>query len=332
MTASEPPAAVRAIPASGAYLAAHLAPFASWLADDRITEIMVNRPGEVWIEAAGTSGLVRVEAPAIDDRLIEQLAYQIARQTHQGINRERPVLAATLPDGARVQIIAPPATLRHWCLAIRRHRQIQLPLSAFSQGPIESVPTFAPDEQAARRNPLAFLADAVAARATVLISGGTSSGKTTFLNALLGEVPAGERVIVVEDTPEIQLAHPNAVKLVAVKGEMGEARLSTNDLLQASLRMRPDRIVLGELRGEEAVSFLRAINTGHPGSFSTIHANSPAAALEQLALMVMQTGLGLSHDETITYARSVIDIVVQLDRSGGQRRISDILICSSRAG
>ena len=115
--------------------------------------------------------------------------------------------------------------------------------------------------------------------------------------------------------------------LVAVKGEMGEARLSTNDLLQASLRMRPDRIVLGELRGEEAVSFLRAINTGHPGSFSTIHANSPTAALEQLALMVMQTGLGLSHDETIAYARSVIDIVVQLDRSGGQRRISDILIC-----
>ena len=312
---------------SGVYLAAHLAPFAPWLANDAITEIMVNRPGEVWIEAAGTSGLTRVAAPEIDDRLIEQLAYQIARQTHQGINRERPVLAATLPDGARVQIIAPPATQAHWCLSIRRHRQLDLPLAAFADGPISKTHGFAFDEEDARRDPVAFLSRAVAARATILISGGTSSGKTTFLNALLGEVPAGERVIVVEDTPEIRLTHANAVGLIAVKGEMGEARLSTNDLLQASLRMRPDRIVLGELRGEEAVSFLRAINTGHPGSFSTIHANSPLAALEQLALMVMQTGLGLSHDETIAYARSVIDIVVQLDRSGGQRRISDLLIC-----
>jgi type IV secretion system protein VirB11 len=107
---------------------------------------------------------------------------------------------------------------------------------------------------------------------------------------------------------------------------MGEARLSTDDLLQASLRMRPDRIVLGELRGSEAVSFLRAINTGHPGSFSTIHANSPEGALEQLALMVMQAGLGLSRSETIIYAKSVIDIVVQLDRQGGERRIGAIMV------
>ena len=149
---------------SGVYLAAHLAPFAAWLGDDLITEIMVNRPGEVWIEAAGTSGLKRIEAPAIDDRLIEQLAYQIARQTHQGINRERPVLAATLPDGARVQIIAPPATQHHWCLAIRRHRQLDLPLSAFSSGPIDKAQGFDLDRKAARRDPIAFLAKAVAAR------------------------------------------------------------------------------------------------------------------------------------------------------------------------
>ena len=153
-----------------------------------------------------------------------------------------------------------------------------------------------------------------------------SSGKTTFLNALLREVPAAERVILVEDTPEIRLTHANALGLVAVKGEMGEARLSTNDLLQASLRMRPDRIVLGELRGSEAVSFLRAINTGHPGSVSTIHANSPPGALEQLALMVMQTGLGLSREETIAYARGVIDVIVQLGRVGSERQIVDILV------
>ena len=311
----------------GAYLAAHLAPLARWLERDDLTELLVNRPGEVWIEAAGQGGMVRETTPDIDDRLIEQLAYQIARETHQGINRERPLLSATLPDGSRVQVIAPPATQRHWCLAIRRHRVVDVPLSAFSAGPLQPPAPPALDPAEARRDPVEFLRQAVAARATILISGGTSSGKTTFLNALIREVPAHERVIVVEDTPEIRLRHANSVGLVAVKGDMGEARLSTNDLLQASLRMRPDRIVLGELRGEECVSFLRAINTGHPGSVSTIHANSPAAALDQLALMVMQTGLGLTRDETIAYARSVVDVIVQLDRIDGRRTISDVLIC-----
>jgi type IV secretion system protein VirB11 len=314
----------------GVYLAAHLAPFQQWLARDEVTEILVNQPGEVWIEAAGVTGMTRIEAPEIDDRLLERLAQQIARETHQGINRERPVLAATLParefGGARVQIIAPPATRKHWALAIRRHRLVDVPLSAYDHGAIAAVTG---DEWRATdplADPITFLKRAVAARATILISGGTSSGKTTFLNALLREVSANERIILVEDTPEIRLRHANGLGLIAVKGEMGEAKLSTNDLLQASLRMRPDRIVLGELRGEEAVSFLRAINTGHPGSFSTIHANSPQAALEQLALMVMQTGLGLSRSETIDYARSVIDVVVQLDRSGGERRVSGVMV------
>jgi type IV secretion system protein VirB11 len=119
----------------------------------------------------------------------------------------------------------------------------------------------------------------------------------------------------------VQLHGPNDLGLIAVKGELGEALINTDDLLQAALRLRPDRILLGELRGKEAVSFLRAVNTGHPGSFSTIHANSTSGALEQLALMVMQSGLGLSRSETIDYARSVIDVVVQLGREGAQRRI-----------
>ncbi|MEO6716706.1 MAG: P-type DNA transfer ATPase VirB11 [Novosphingobium sp.] len=311
---------------SGVYLAAHLEPFAQWLDDDAVTEILVNRPGEVWLEAAGIRGMVRHDAPQVSDRLIERLAQQIARETHQGINRERPVLAATLPGGARAQIVAPPATRRHWAMAIRRHRLVDVPLRAYDHGalPVASDPDWRAADPAA--DPVAFLLAAVAERATVLISGGTSSGKTTFLNALLREVPAHERIVLVEDTPEIRLAHANSLGLVAVKGEMGEARLSTDDLLQASLRMRPDRIVLGELRGIEAVSFLRAINTGHPGSFSTIHANSPEGALEQLALMVMQAGLGLSRVETIEYAKSVIDVVVQLERRDGERRIGAIMV------
>lgn len=314
---------------TGVYLTAHLAPFAQWLEREDVTEIMINQPGEVWLEEAGKATLTRERAPAIDDRLIEHLAYQVARETHQGISRERPVLAATLPNGARLQIVAPPATQRHWALAIRQHRVRDVPLEDFGTGPLKTPGDASLDPKAARRDPLQFLKDAVAARKTILISGGTSSGKTTFLNALLRLVPLEERIILVEDTPEIRLHQPNALGLVAVRGEMGEARLTTNDLLQASLRMRPDRIVLGELRGEESVSFLRAINTGHPGSISTIHANSPQGALEQLALMVMQAGLGLDHEETITYARSVVDIIVQLDRRDGKRAIADIYICAA---
>jgi len=168
-------------------------------------------------------------------------------------------------------------------------------------------------------------------RKTILISGGTSTGKTTFLNALMREVPVEERVIVVEDTAEVQLHGPNDLGLIAVKGELGEALINTDDLLQAALRLRPDRILLGELRGKEAVSFLRAVNTGHPGSFSTIHANSTSGALEQLALMVMQSGLGLSRSETIDYARSVIDVVVQLGREGAERKIVAIEQLSAKS-
>ena len=179
-------------------------------------------------------------------------------------------------------------------------------------------------------DPIGFLREAVVERKTILISGGTSTGKTTFLNALLREVPVEERVIVVEDTAEVQLHGPNDLGLIAVKGELGEALINTDDLLQAALRLRPDRILLGELRGKEAVSFLRAVNTGHPGSFSTIHANSTAGALEQLALMVMQAGLGLSRSETIDYARSVVDVVVQLGRDGAERKIIAIEELSAR--
>ncbi|WBO23788.1 P-type DNA transfer ATPase VirB11 [Sphingomonas abietis] len=305
--------------AGGVYLDAYLAPLKPWLTREEVTEILVNRPGEIWVESAG-AGMQRIDLPEMDDRHLQRLAEQVARISHQGINREQPLLAAMLPDGARVQFVAPSATRAHWAMAIRRHRLVDLPLSAYDDGPLPTTQDLAamPDPVA---DPVGFLTQAVRRRQTILISGGTSTGKTTFLNALLGEVSPAERIVLVEDTPEIRLRHDNGLGLVAVKGELGEARIGTDDLLQAALRLRPDRIVLGELRGREAVSFLRAINTGHPGSFTTIHANSPGGALEQLALMVMQAGLGLDRRDTLAYARSMIDIVVQLGRVDGRRRI-----------
>lgn len=318
------------------YLDAYLAPLRPWLDRETVTEILVNRPGEVWIEDAAHAGMQRVHLPEMDNRLLQRLAEQVARISHQGINREHPLLSATLPayggssgesgGGARIQLVGPPATRANWALAIRRHRLLELPLDAYDRGPIALPPEEpAPDPLA---EPIAFLRDAIRRRRTILISGGTSTGKTTFLNAMLSEIPVHERVVLVEDTAELRLPGANGVGLIAVKGELGEAKVSANDLLQAALRLRPDRIVLGELRGTETVSFLRAINTGHPGSFSTVHANSPRGALEQIALMSMQTGIGLTRSETLEYAASVIDIVVQLDRREGKRGIS--MIAESR--
>ncbi|WP_082125021.1 P-type DNA transfer ATPase VirB11 [Aurantiacibacter luteus] len=317
------PAELPQVASGSVYLDAYLAPFREWLDRDTVTEILVNRPGEMWVEdAARPGGMERVELPAIDDKLVQRLAEQVARVSHQGINREHPLLGATLPDGARVQFCGPPATRKHWAMAIRRHRRLDLPLDAYDAGPLGKAEDAAmPDPQA---EPVAFLRAAIRARKTILISGGTSTGKTTFLNAMLGEIPEHERVILVEDTPELKLPGANGLGLVAVKGELGEAKVGANELLQSALRLRPDRIVLGELRGAESVSFLRAINTGHPGSFSTIHANSLRGALEQLSLMVMQTGIGLTRQDTIAYAASVIDVIVQLDRTGGKRGISAI--------
>ncbi|EJL77860.1 P-type DNA transfer ATPase VirB11 [Polaromonas sp. CF318] len=305
------------------YLGAYLEPFREWLEGDEVSEIIVNRPGEVWLEVAGEDAMRRVAAPAVDDTLLRRLSEQVARVTHQGVSRTWPLLSATLPGGARLQVVAPPATRGHWALAIRRHRLREVSLADYAQSARVGKADTGLRIDAA--DPVGTLRRAVAARATILISGGTSSGKTTFLNSLLREVPGGERVVLIEDTPEIHTGEGNKLALVAVKGELGEARLTTDDLLQAALRLRPDRIVLGELRGKEAVSFLRAINTGHPGSFTTIHANSPQGALEQLALMVLQSGLGLSRADTIAYACSVVDLVVQLDRTGGRRGIAQIV-------
>lgn len=323
------------VPPEGVYLRTYLRPFAAWLDRHDINEILVNGPGELWIEAAGQPRMIRIEEPQITDELLERLATQIARVGHQAVNRESPLLAATLPSGERVQMVGPPATRGGWALAIRRHLVTDLDLSAYDHGPIvrpAASQAAARLEGAALADPIGFLREAVLARRTILISGGTSSGKTTFLNSLLKLVPRDERILLVEDTPEVVVRQPNALGLVAVKGDLGEARTSVDELLQAALRLRPDRIIVGEIRGREAATFLRAINTGHPGSFTTVHASSPEGALEQIALMVMQAGMALPRAETIAYVRSVVDVVVQLTRLGGARRIADIRLLGPETG
>ena len=322
----------------GIYLRSFLAPLDPWLGRNDVTEILINRPGEIWIESNNCAAMERIEVPELSEVALGRLATQVARTNNQGVNRAQPLLSGLLPCGSRIQIIAPPATRKHLAIAIRRHVQVDIDLAAYAAaGAFAGVRTH-DDGTAARRkatlrdllaagNIVEFLETAVAMRKNILVAGGTSSGKTTFLNALLKLVSAQERIIVIEDTPEVVLGHANALGLVAVRGETGEARVTTEHLLQASLRMRPDRLLLGEIRGAEAFSFLRAINTGHPGSISTIHANSPAGAIEQLALLALQASFNLGRTEIIAYARSVIDIIIQVERDAtGRRVVAEIAI------
>jgi type IV secretion system protein VirB11 len=317
----------------GVYLRTYLAPFAPWLDRQDVTDILVNRPGEVWID--GAKGFERIETPDVTDVMLQRLAQQIAAHSAQGVSREYPLLAATLPDGARVQVATPPATRSHVALAIRKHVVQDLTLSDYdSAGAFANVRRAGSGERAKADAELAALLDrgemrtffsrAVREGRNIVISGGTGTGKTTFLNALLKEIPQSDRLIVIEDTPEVKLGHPNAVGLVAVGSELGEARVGIDELLRASLRMRPDRLMVGEIRGPEAFTFLRAVNTGHPGSLTTVHADSPEGALEQIAFMTLQAGLTLTRADVIDYARSVVDIVVQLGRVAGKRGVSSV--------
>lgn len=322
--------------ATGVYLRSYLAPLSEFLDRPDVTDIYVNRAGEVWVETLGGAS-ERHDAPALDAKTLERLARQIAALTHQGISREHPLLSAVLPDGARVQAIAPPATRAGMVLAIRKHLSADLRLDDYAaNGAFAETLTTRGTRATDRNAELTALLDAgdvagmlrlaVHSRRNILVSGGTSTGKTTFLNALLREVAPEERLIVIEDTPELHLVHANAIGLLAARSDLGEARVSADDLLGASLRMRPDRIILGELRGEEAYAFLRAINTGHPGSMSSVHANSAEAAVEQIALLVLQRGTRLNREDVAHYVRSTIDVFVQLERRGGKRRVAEVLL------
>lgn len=318
--------------AARVYLSTFLAPLLPFLDRDDVTDLYVNQPGELWLETSNGTELHVV--PGLDEASLWRLARQIAATSDQGISREHPLLAATLPDGSRIQICAPPATRSAIAVAIRKHNVPDLRLADYlSAGAFSRVGEAAISENAVNRslssllnagNIMDFLAAAVRARKTIVVGGGTGTGKTTFLNALLKEAPPDERLILIEDTPEIQLSHKNAVGLVAVRGRLGEAEVSPADLVEAALRLKPDRIIMGEIRGAEAMSWLRAVGTGHPGSITTVHANSTSGISEQLALMALMSGVELRRSELIDYIRDIVDIFIQVGRHDGARLITEI--------
>jgi type IV secretion system protein VirB11 len=306
------------------------------LARDDVTDIYVNKPGELWVETIGGT-IERIDTPGLTAATLDRLARQIAALSHQGISREHPLLSATLPDGARVQVVAPPATRGPLALAIRKHVSSDLSLSDYvATGAFADTKRGAVGERSEVDVKLSALLDAgdiagmlslaVRARKNILVSGGTSTGKTTFLNALIREIPLEERLILIEDTPELHMGHANAVGLLAARSALGEAQVTADSLLAASLRMRPDRIIVGELRGPEAYTFLRAVNTGHPGSMTTVHADSAERAIEQIALLVLQTGTRLGRDDVHHYVRTTVDVFVQLARTNGRRHVAEVVL------
>ncbi|AHX04600.1 P-type DNA transfer ATPase VirB11 [Ehrlichia japonica] len=324
---------------SYAALDTYLEPLQSIFHEDGVNEVSINQECEVWIENRGN---IRCESiPTLNLSHLKALGRLIAQATEQKISEENPLLSATLPNGYRIQIVFPPACeATTVVMSIRKPSAMELSLDdyekmgAFNQAITETQENNIDNqlkELLKQKKIKQFLEYAVINKKNIIISGGTSTGKTTFTNAALRSIPKDERLITVEDAREIVLSHHrNRVHLIASKGGQGRAKVSTQDLIEACLRLRPDRIIVGELRGSEAFSFLRAINTGHPGSISTLHADTPMMALEQLKLMVMQAGLGIPPDQIINYITNIVDIVIQLKRgSEGTRYVSEILFTKS---
>jgi len=318
---------------SVAALETYLGPLKEILSRDGVNEVSINRPFEAWVEIRGDS--FKEVLPEMDLEHLLSLARLIAQSTDQEISEERPLLSATLPAGYRIQVVIPPGCEQGTvCMSIRKANALSLNLDQYEAlGAFQSTTTKAiVNHNNARLKKLIddgkikdFLRESVLAKKNLVISGGTSSGKTTFANAIFRSIPEGERLITVEDAREIDLTQPNRVHLMVSKGDQGRSKVTTQDLIEACLRLAPSRIIVGELRGAEAFSFLRAVNTGHPGSIATLHADTPALAFEQLVLMVMQAGVGMTRQEISRYIQNVIEIVVQLKKGAkGRRYVSEI--------
>jgi pilus assembly protein CpaF len=271
------------------------------LADPDVTEVMVNGPGPVWVERTGSLVCTDVVlATAAIEHLIEKVVAPLGLR----VDRSSPLVDARLPDGSRVNAVVPPLSVDGPCLTIRRFGARAIPLEAFCPTGVH-----------------ALLRWAVTSRLNILVSGGTGAGKTTLLNALAAFVPDEERVVTVEDAVELRLPGSHVVRLEARPANAegaGEVRL--RDLVRNALRMRPDRIVVGEVRGPEALDMLQAMNTGHEGSLSTCHANTPPDALRRLETMVLMGDVALPLAAVRDQVRSALDLVVQVARRPGGRR------------
>ena len=312
-------------PSSTSAIYAHnAAPFAPFLVRADVTELVVNEPG--WIGVETRNGWEWHQAPALDYPALMTLAKLIAGLTRQDITAEHPICSSVLPGGERAQLVIPPAVEPGVVsITIRKASGVTMDIDDFERaglfsevrahGGVEAI-----DEALAAYRDAgdwkAFFALAVEARKNILISGATGSGKTSFSKGLIRLIPAQERVLTIEDTRELVVPQRNRVHMIYAKDGKGLQKAGAKDLLESALRMRPDRILLQELRDGTAFFYLRNVNSGHPGSITTVHANTAEGALEQLTLLVKESEGGNDLDRTAIRAllRALVDVVVQMHR------------------
>ena len=301
-------------------LATGLGPLEPLLSDPSVDEVMVNGPGEVYVERRGRLERAGVEFAGEAELMhaIERVLAPLGRR----VDEASPLCDARLGDGSRVNVVIPPLSLSGPCLTVRRFRREGFSLRQLVEGGTM------PGELAE------FLALCVAARASVLVSGGTGSGKTTTLNALSGAIPGEERIVTIEDAAELRLRQRHVVRLEARPANLeGRGEVTIRQLVRNALRMRPDRIVVGEVRGPEALDMLQALNTGHDGSLTTVHANSPEDALRRVETLALMAGVGLPHQAVREQVASALDLIVHQARlADGTRAVESVVEVVRAAG
>jgi pilus assembly protein CpaF len=287
-------------------------PLERLLADDSVTEIMVNGPYDIWIERQGR--LYETNVRFNDDSHLRRIINKMVAQVGRRIDESSPMVDARLPDGSRVNAIIPPLSLSGALVTIRKFSRKRLDLQELVNFKTLSADT------------VDFLCRCIQAQLNILISGGTGSGKTTMLNALSAALSDTERIVTIEDAAELQLSQKHVLRLEArPKNIEGQGEIPIRDLVRNSLRMRPDRIIVGEVRGPEALDMLQAMNTGHDGSLCTVHANAPRDALARIETMVLMAGFELPIRAIRQQVASALDLIVHLERlEDGSRRVTAI--------
>ena len=288
-----------------------LRPIEAFIRDPEISDILVNASGRVFVEKYGQ--LQPITGVTLGEKSLQVAVRNIARALGDEISEEMPLLDSRLPDGSRVAAVFPPCSVGGTTLAIRKFQNKRYQAEGLVR--IGTLPARVLEE----------LQTAVLNRQNILISGGTGTGKTTLLNALAASISEEERVIVIEDTSEIQIEKPDLVRLEARREQPNLPPVTIRDLLKATLRLRPDRILLGEVRYGEAFDLLQALNTGHAGTLSTIHANSGPLTLTRFATCVMMAGIELPHKVVRSNIAEALNIVVHLSRRSGKRTVAEVL-------
>lgn len=313
----------------------YMEPLQRLLEPTDVTELVINRPGEVGIERAG--GWEWHDIPELNGAHLHTLANAAAAYTRQDVNSEHPICSTVLLEGERCQIVMPPAvTAGTVSFTIRKPSSVTFGMEDFQKSGLFDDVRLVSDELTDVENELlalrdakqwpAFLELAVKSRKNILISGATGSGKTTLSKGLIKLIPEGERLLTIEDARELTVPHRNVIHLVYSKDGQGRAKAGAKELLESALRMRPDRILLQELRDGTAFFYLRNVNSGHPGSITTVHADSAELAFEQLTLLVKESpgGNDLARDDIRGLLYLLVDVVIQMKKVNGRFRMTEV--------